>query len=132
MTRDIKYITPKRARFHSLTGDVNIPYGTELESDGHYIYYNNKPICLTTSQNAHRYFVINNDNHGLERYELTSEIISILSNQDDDYQTRWNKIWEDHVCKRYRREEHKDMWIWSHKFFNAQIFDLQHIIGLIK
>ena len=50
------YIANRRAKFDSISGYVNIPYGTQLEADDKYIYFSGMPICAVTSKNAHEYF----------------------------------------------------------------------------
>ena len=43
-----KYITRKRARFKGLSGKVNIPYGSLLESRGGFLFYKNARLCTVT------------------------------------------------------------------------------------
>ena len=127
----MKYITHKRFKQKALCGDINLPALTECELIGNVITYNNKPLCICTSQNAHVYFSRNDDDQGLLRGKLTTEIQKVLSKRDDDYQKRWDKIWEDNLCQKYKRPEHPDHWLWNHDFFNANIFDLKYIANLI-
>ena len=77
-------------------------------------------------------FVINDDGMGLERSNLIQSILSTLKHKDEDYQNRWNKIWEDKISQKYKRTEHQDHWLWNHDFFNADINDLKHILNLIR
>ena len=54
-----------------------------------------------------------------------------LEKRDAGYQARWDKVWDDDLCQKYRRPEHEDWWLWNHAFFNAPIPDLRHIAGLV-
>ena len=112
MINVIKYVTTKRTRFKSISGDINLPYNTEVELDGQFLTYNGNKLCLVTSNNSHTYFATNYDGNGLKRGKLTSNIINTLSNRDDNYQNRWDKVWNDELCAKYRRPEHKDFWLW--------------------
>lgn len=133
------YITIKRARFNGMSGPVNLPYGTEvgcMEAPAEHgpvkiLIYQGNPICMSTSQNAYDYFARNDDRKGLERGNLTRGIIKLLSKRDKAYQARWDKVWEDPVCQKCRRSEHRDHWLWGHEFYNAEVSDLQHIAELV-
>ena len=54
-----------------------------------------------------------------------------LERRDDGYQARWDKVWGDPLCQKYRRPEHEDFWLWNYDFFNAPVVDLYHIARLI-
>lgn len=127
----MKYITIKRTRIACISGDINLPYGTEVDFIDNALYHNNKPICSIRSQNAYDYFARNDDNNGLERGKLTQLIIKTLSNRDKDHQSRWDKIWADSICNKYKRTDYDDYWLWGHDFYNAEISDLIHIKNLI-
>lgn len=126
-----KYITRKRARFKGLSGKVNIPYGSLLESRGGFLFYKNARLCTVTSQNAYDYFSWDDDSQGVLRGQLVSAITSRLEIRDSEYQNRWNKLWGAPAFWRYRRQDHEDMWIWNHNFYNAPIEDLRSIASLI-
>lgn len=83
------------------------------------------------NQYGHNFFARNDDGEGRERGYLTREIKSILQKKDNGYQARWDKVWEDDLCQKYKRHEHKDHWLWNHKFYNADIEDLKYIYQLI-
>lgn len=128
----MKFITHKRFKEKAICGEVNIPAMTEVEElDNKLIVYNGKPLCYSTSQSGHEHFCRNNDEQGLKRGKLTTEIQKKLNKRDDDYQKRWDKVWEDSICQKYKRPEHKDHWLWNHDFFNADIFDLKYIAKLV-
>lgn len=50
------YITVKRAKFKTISGEVNIPYGTKLEVGGNVLLYNGKPVCAVFSDCAYEFF----------------------------------------------------------------------------
>ena len=128
----IPYITTKRFKGQAMTSELNIPYGTEVQSVIGYLVYDNQPICAARSQNAYDYFARNDDGNGLERGKLIQEIKKVLSKKDSEYQARWDKVWDDEVCLKYKRVEYSDYWLWNHEFYNAEIEDLQYIAGLLS
>lgn len=127
----MQYITITRFKTKAICGEVNIPATSEIKLMDNVLYWNDKPICLSTSENAHHFFARNDDGEGRERGYLTREIKSILQKKDNGYQARWDKVWEDDRCQKYKRHEHKDHWLWNHKFYNADIEDLKYIYQLI-
>lgn len=50
------YITYKRFKGKSISGDVNIPFGTILQEHEKFLYLNGKPICCVTSENGWEHF----------------------------------------------------------------------------
>lgn len=55
------YITYRRFKGKSLSGDVNIPFGTVLQEHEKFLYLNGKPICCVTSENGWEHFRPNTD-----------------------------------------------------------------------
>lgn len=127
----MKYITYNRFKAKAICGDVNLQALTEVELKGNMLYWQDKPLCVITSENAHKYFARNDDGQGRERGWLTSKIQTILQKRDNSYQYRWDKIWDDQLCQKYKRKDHQDHWLWNHDFYNADIDDLQYIYNLI-
>ena len=127
----MKYIIHKRFRSKAICGEVNLPYGTELEAKDNLILFDGQPLCYTTSQNAYDYMARNDDGNGLERGKLTQSIIKTLSKLDNAHQTRWDKVWGDPLCQKFKRPEHKDFWVWNYNFYNANIEDLRYIAKLV-
>ena len=125
------YITIKRTRFNSISGPVNLPCGTAVECTDGVLTIDGQPLCADHSQNAYDFFARNDDSHGLERGKLTQAIRKKMEKRDKGHQARWNKIWADPLCKKYKRAEHADYWLWNHEFFNAEIPDLRHIAALV-
>lgn len=130
----MEYIIYSRFREKGVKGCcLNLPYGTICNSKENIIFYNNQPICFITSQIAYDYFSRNDDGQGLKRGKLVNKIMSTLSNKKDGkYQNRWDKLWEDEYCHKFRRKEHGDHWLWSFDFYNAEIEDLQYILDKIS
>ena len=116
----IRYIARQRARFKGLSGPVNIPWGAALENEGGFLMWRGEQLCAATSQNAFDFFSHDDDGQGRERGALVTAILA-----------RWDKVWGDALCQRYRRPEPEDHWIWSYDFYNAPTVDLWHIARLI-
>lgn len=125
------YIAIKRARFLSLSGDVNIPYGTKIDCVDGILSIEGKPLCADHSQNAYDFFARDDDGNGLLRGKLTQAIQAVLQKRDKGHQARWDKVWADTVCQKYKRADHTDYWLWNHDFFNAEIADLHHIAAIV-
>ena len=128
----IPYIVRRRARFLSICGPVNLPYGTEVSSDGAFLTVNGEKLCSITSQNAYDFFSRNDDGHGLERGKLVHDIRSTLERRDAKYQKRWDRLWADEGANKLRRTEHEDYWLWSFAFYNADVNELRRIRRLLE
>ena len=100
----MKYIVHKRFKSKAICGYVNLPALTECECVDGRIVCNGKIICNERSENAKR---------------------------DANYQNRWDKVWSDEVCQKYKREDYEDFWLWNHDFYQADIDVLRHIAKLV-
>lgn len=110
----------------------NLARGTVLLCKGNTLYtLDGKPICYITSEDAHQHFANDKDGQGLKRGQLTQEIQAQLQKKNH-HQERWDKVWDDPICQKYKRTEHADYWLWNHDFFEAPIFDLEYILQLVK
>lgn len=127
----MEYIACKRFKDVAIEGKVNIPAGTICEARDGIIYYGETAVCAVTSYTAHRCFARNDDGNGMARWRLTQAIVKKLSIKDDGYQARWDKVWEDRVCRLYKREEHEYHWLWNHDFYNANLMTLKYIAHLV-
>lgn len=125
------YIVRKRARFNSINGPVNLPYGTPVEAVDGFLVHNGRALCATTCENAHRYFARNDDGNGKTRGALIDAITAKLERKDANHQKRWDLIWEDQAAEKLRHPDHADHWLWGHAFFEADLADLEHIAALI-
>ena len=128
----IPYIVRRRARFLSICGPVNPPYGTEGSSDGALLTVNGEKLCSITSQNAYDFFSRNDDGHGLERGKLVQDIRNTLERRGAKYQSRWDRLWADEGANKLRRTEHEDYWLWSFAFYNADVNELRRIRRLLE
>lgn len=127
----MNYIVHKRFKGLALCGEVNLPYGTELQEQDSMILHGGRPLCRTTSQNAYDHFARNDDGQGLERGKLTTSITNALAKRDKNHQARWDKVWTDPLCQKFKRADHADYWLWNHDFFNAELSDLRYIASLV-
>lgn len=133
------YVARRRAKFKGCNGQqVNIPYGSILEAQDGFLLWEGQPLCVDTSQNAHDFFSQNDDDLGLERGALVAAILSRLEvppgsseKRRTEIQDRWNKVWPDTLCQKYKRVEHEDFWLWNHDFFDAPLVDLRYIAALV-
>ena len=97
-----------------------------------------QPLCVDTSQNAHEFFSQDDDGQGRERGQLVAAILVRLETPPNagekcraELQARWDKVWADPLCQKYKRPEHEDFWIWNHDFYDAPVEDLWHIAALV-
>ena len=51
---------------------------------------------------------------------------------ENKYQQRWDKVWADKLCQKYKRRDHADHWLWNNDFYSAPIDDLRYIAALIR
>lgn len=128
----MEYIAHRRFKNQAIFGYVNIPAKTLLYSKNGFLFKDDKIICADSSENAKQFFARNDDGQGLLRGKLSQKIISILSKRDKDYQKRWNKIWEDPLCQKFKSTQHQDFWVWNNDFYQANIFDLKYILSLVE
>lgn len=124
-------ICHKRFKAKAICGGVNIPATAVCEEVDGFIFQDGKPICACNSENAHQHFARNDDGQGMVRGKLTQAIQKTLAKKDKNQQFRWDKVWGDPICRKYKRVDHADFWLWNHEFFNAKIDDLYHIAAII-
>ena len=128
----MQYVIYKRFKDSALCGLVNLKATLPCwESEG-IIFYEGKPLCFAASENALCHFARDDDGKGLLRGKLISEIKRKLAKRDGAYQKRWDKVWTDPICLRFKRKEFDDFWIWNKAFYDAEIADLEHIVRLIE
>ena len=134
----IEYINRKRYKKKCIQGEVNLPFNTKfLCDDTGMIFYNNRPVCYNTSQDAYDYFVRNNDGCGIKRGELIENILDLTRNdraKDKEKRERaWEILWnDDYIRNKFKRVEHTDVWLWNFDFYNASILDLEQILNKIQ
>ena len=126
----MKYITIKRYKRNKL----NIPYGTEVEEIDGTLYYNNQRICGDHSAVMREYFARNDDGLGLKRGKVAHAIIDAMLMREgeskEDWQKRWDILWNDPCCNKYRKDFSESTFLWGIEFFNATLIDLYHIAAL--
>lgn len=130
-----KYLVTKRFKTKAICGDVNLPYGTVCTAKDGMILCDKGILCAITSQNAFDYFSQNDDDFAMIRRKLIDNIFDALNRQKQDlnsYNEKWDKIWNDSICQKYKRDDHNDYWLWNYDFYNAEIIDLQYIAKLVN
>lgn len=129
----MKFIAHKRCKEKLICGEMNLPAGTSCDGaiDG-VIRLEDKVLCYASSDTGHKYFCRDDDGCGMLRGRLTSDIQKKLQKRDGEYQIRWDRIWADTVCQKYKRKEYQDYWLWNDEFFQADIDDLKHIAKLLN
>ena len=127
----MKYIAHRRFKKDAICGSVNIPAMTELECEDGIIIYNNGIVCYEECETANQFFARNDDGYGMERGKLTQAITKTLERHDEQYQERWDRVWNDPACQPYKRADYDDRWFWNQAFFNADIDVLKHIAELV-
>ena len=154
------YLVTRRFKAKTMSGIVNLPYGTECELQGETLYHGGKPLCFVTSENAHQYFSRNDDGQGGRRGALVREIMGRLKTPEtrhkpdpkypiaEYYMTAkesakleaarkarneaWGRVWDEPSIRKYKRVEFADYWLFNHDFYNAPIADLEHILKIVK
>lgn len=132
----MKYITIKRFKRNNPFGNFNIPYGTPIEEvNGWLLAPNGARICRDTAALMREYFARDDDGNGLERGKVAHAIIDRMhiepNETKDHWQERWNVIWEDKMCQKYKKDESETTFLWSIDFYNAPLFDLYYIARLV-
>ncbi len=144
----MRYIVHERFKGKALGGYVNLARGTECEETNGLITRDGLPICYKTSETGSKHFARNDDGRGLERGDLTRQIIKLLryelppdfatmrerwktrakSETERIYDARWKIVWTDARFSKYRRKESADYWLWNADFYAASIDDLNYIV----
>lgn len=130
-----QYIVTKRFKELGFCGSLNLPFGTKCFTSDQAICCDKGIICAVTSQNAFDYFTQNDDGRGIKRRKLIQSIFDALSRtkQDlDSYNRKWDKVWNNSICLKYKQKEYEDHWLWNYDFYNAEIIDLQYIAKLVN
>lgn len=130
----MKYIVAKRFKRKAIDGDFNLPYGTEVDVHDGYLWYENKRVCADHSAVMREHFVKNDDGLGLRRFEIAHAIIDAMLMREgetkEEWQKRWDVLWDDAVCNKYRKDKSETTFLWSIEFYNAPLLDLYHIAVL--
>ena len=131
----MEYITVKRFKRRGIGGDFNIPYGTRLTERGGTLFFRGMPVCRDASAVMREHFARDDDGSGLLRGKLTREIARTLgareSRDDPEYQARWDRVWNDPTCLKYKKAAQADYFLWDISFYNAPVEDLLYIAALV-
>ena len=129
----MKYVACRRFRGKDLNGvSVNIPYGSELNTNGKYICLGHVPVCFEKSQTAHKYFAINEDGKGLERGTLTFLLAFMPRKTKCGFRyTDKERAMLINNWGKYIRQD-VDMFLFNHEFFCAPVEDLKAMANSIK
>lgn len=127
----MQYIVHNRFKDIALCGPVNLKATSQCwEAEG-VIFYEAQPLCYATSENSFEHFARNDDGNGMLRGQLTHAIKKRLAKRDAQYQERWDKVWADKLCAKFKRKEYADFWIWNKAFHDAEIGELEYVAELI-
>jgi hypothetical protein len=115
----------------AISGEVNLPAGTECTEINGTIYHNARAVCRIGSNNACKYFARNNDGNGMKRGELIKTIKAALALQDEHHYERWHRVMNCPVCKQFDKNPDGDTWEWNLAFYNASIATLEHMANKV-
>lgn len=129
-----QYLVTKRFKARAICGNLNLPFGTKCFAVAGYICCDSGVICREDSQNGYEFFTQNDDGCGEQRRKLIDKILRLLGcsrQSKDSYDAKWDKVWGDPVCQKYKRTDYDDFWIWGYGFYHAEIPDLIYIEKLV-
>lgn len=129
-----KYITKKRFKGLSLSGNVNLPYGTICVVNNGMICLDDKAICYLGSQTAIDYFWgydESNPAQEIERQKLIDELYKIAPKDDGDALMDKTNSWHQYgeiidygvgMCQ----------WSWKDNIFDLPVDRLRYLLNCIK
>lgn len=124
----MEYIIHRKFKGKAAGGDsVNLAVGTTYQTIGNWIADENRAICSTHSETAHKHFARNDDGQGLKRGELTYKIAYAPRDSGDGF--RFSEKQRDLLTtkwSRFLRPEHGFI-IFNDDFFNAEILELMQL-----
>ena len=129
-----QYVVTKRFKKKSICGNLNLPFRTKCFTKDGAIYCEKGIICGVASQDAFDFFTQNDDGCAELRRKLINSIFNALNHSKqsiESYNERWDKVWNDTTCLKYKREDYEDHWLWNYDFYNAEIDDLKYIEKLV-
>ena len=144
------YILCKQFNKKGISGFVNLSKGKEIELKDGYLCFNHRPICYFKSQNAYDYFANNEDGKGLQRFNLSHNIleeIKRISSEDNELLFNAIKDIEDEEerqqvieqlefkmpnANKLFKEEHYNNGAFGYGFYNEEVSVLQSIYDKIK
>ena len=120
------YITYNRFKQQAICSvELNIPYGTELESRGPVLLYEDKPVCYINSYAGHQHFARNDDGQGLRRGALTYAIAYAKRGGSHRFTDEESEL----ICTKYQHFTKPDlsMIVFNNQFFDASIEELEQM-----
>ena len=97
------YITYKRFKGKSISGEVNIPFGTILQEHEKILYLNGRPICCVTSENGWNHFRLLTD-EGKYRQDMLDKLYRWYTKNgcgddfaDEKWPTQQNGYWKNRL-----------------------------------
>lgn len=123
----MEYIIHNRLKEDTLSGYINLPYGTKLKcDDNRFIKKDNKIICVINSEQYNQHIAPNYDNHGLERGKITYTIAyKDLKNNIEGQRFTDEQIII--ICNKYQKflMPNTGVILFNQDFFSAPLFELQ-------
>lgn len=130
----MEYIITQRYKRDNALGRFNLPRGTKVEERDGWLYHEGRRICSDHSAVMRDHFARDDDGNGLRRGELSRAIIKAMQirpdETKDDWNKRWEPLWQDAVCNKYRKDPSDTTFLWGIEFYNAPLLDLYHIAAL--
>lgn len=125
------YIIHHRLKGKCICGDVNLPYGTALHSEGKFIVGDVGIICAVISQQAKEHIARNDDGRGLERGKLTYAI-AFKGMSHPGF--RFDEKQRETITKTYSRfiRSDCDFIIFNDDFFNADVDELREMANTLN
>lgn len=124
----MEYIIHHRLKDSTISGQVNLPYGTKLYSNGgRFITGFSGTICVIGSEQYNQHIAPNDDNNGLERGAIT---YAIAYKNTPTYHSKGQRFTDEQIntlLSKYQRflVPDVDAILFNTKFFNAPIEDLR-------
>lgn len=88
----INYIVGKDIEFKGIARVFNLKKGKEVVEHDKVLRLNNEPICYLSSDNSKEYFARNDDENGLQRFELSHAIVDKLKEIVNTYNENVDNI----------------------------------------
>lgn len=129
----MEYITHKRYTKKALCRkEMNIPVGTRFKTISHFIATDDgKAICVTTSDDATRYFARDDDGNGIRRGAITYTISKgpkLHTDGSPFTEEDYKKLLE--LCDKYIMKNNAAI-LFKNDFYMADIDELEDIVNTL-
>jgi hypothetical protein len=133
-----KYINITRVKADDMIcGRVNIPCGTEFQTDENGLLYfikdgEKKYLCKATSERGFQWFAYDEDGNGRKRSDLIKECRNIMAAMPDKNE-KFEAFFSDFTAMKYKKfPEDMREWSWNReKVHTAPLSDLEHIRSML-